>query len=63
MDPTTFKIGKQGFVIVPRRRYEQLTRAEEAQRDAAIAKKGRASFLGGKVRTVSHEQLKRKLGL
>ena len=37
MSLATFKIGKQEFVVVPRRRYEQLTRAEEDQKDAVIA--------------------------
>jgi len=63
MSLATFKIGKKEFVVVPRRRYDQLTRAEEDQKDAAIARKGRAAFLAGRVKTVSHAQLKRKLGL
>ena len=63
MSVTTFKIGKKEFVIVPRRRYDQLTRAEEDQRDAEIARKGRADFLSGKMKTISHEELKKKLGL
>jgi PHD/YefM family antitoxin component YafN of YafNO toxin-antitoxin module len=63
MSPTTFKIGKKEFVVVPRKRYEQLTRAEEDQRDAQIARKGREAFLSGKMKTISHDDLKRKLGL
>jgi hypothetical protein len=63
MAVTTFKIGKKEFVIVPRRRYEQLTRAEQDQKDAEIAQKGREAYLSGKVKTMSHEQVKRMLGV
>jgi hypothetical protein len=56
-------IGKKEFVVLPRRRYEQLTRAEQDQKDAEIARKGREAYLSGKVKAISHEQLKRKLGL
>ncbi len=63
MSLATFKIGKKEFVIVPRRRYNQLTRAEQDQIDAKIAEKGRQAYLSGKVKTISHEELKRKLGL
>lgn len=60
---TTFKIGKKEFVVLPRRRYDQLTRAEEDQRDAEIARKGREDWLSGKIKTITHEEFKRKLGL
>ena len=60
---TTFKIGKNEFVIVPRRRYSQLTRAEQDLKDAEIARKGREAFLSGKEKGISHGALKRKLGL
>ena len=63
MSVATFKIGKKEFVILPRRRYEQLTRAEQDQKDAEIARKGREAYLSGKVKTISHEEFKRKLGL
>jgi hypothetical protein len=59
----TFKIGKKEFVVNPRRRYEQLTRAEQDRKDAEIASKGREAYLPGKMKTISHEELKRKLGL
>lgn len=60
---TTFKIGKKEFVVLPRRRYDQLTRAEQDERDARIAQKGREQYLSGKMKTVSLEEVKRKLGL
>jgi hypothetical protein len=60
---TTFKIGKQEFVVLPRKRYNQLTRAEEDRRDAEIARKGREAFLSGKMKTVSLEEARRKWGV
>jgi hypothetical protein len=63
MPLTTFKIGKQEFVIVPRRRYDQLTRAERDQKDSEIARKGREAYLSGKVKPITHEELKRRLGV
>ncbi len=63
MSLATFKIKKREFVVVPRRRYEQLTRAEQDQKDAEIARKGREAFFAGKLKTISHEALKRKLDL
>jgi hypothetical protein len=63
MAQTTFKIGKQEFVVLPRRRYNQLTRAEEDQRDAEIARRVREAFLSGKMKTVSLEEARRKWGV
>jgi hypothetical protein len=63
MPLTTFKIGKNEFVVLPKRRYEQLTRAERDQKDAEIARKGREDYLSGKVKAISHDELKRRLGL
>ncbi len=63
MSVPTFKIGKREFVVVPRRRYEQLTRAEQDQKDAEIARKGREDFLAGKLKTISLEEARRKWGV
>ncbi len=63
MSLTTFKIGKKEFVVIPRKRYDQLSRAEQDQRDAEVASKGREAFLAGKMKTITHEEFKRKLGL
>jgi hypothetical protein len=60
---TTFKIGKKEFVVLPRKRYNQLTRAEEDRRDAEIARRGREAFLSGKMKTVSLEEARRKWGV
>ena len=63
MPLTTFKIGKSEFVVLPRRRYEQLTRAERDQKDAEIARKGLEDYRSGKVKAITHDELKRRLGL
>jgi hypothetical protein len=63
MSVATFKIGGKEYVVVPRSRYEQLTRAEQDQRDAEIARKARRAYEAGKMKTITHEQLKRRLGL
>jgi PHD/YefM family antitoxin component YafN of YafNO toxin-antitoxin module len=63
MSLTTFKIGKKEFVIVPRRRYNQLTRAEQDQRDAEIARKGLADFNSGKMKTITLEEARKKWGV
>jgi PHD/YefM family antitoxin component YafN of YafNO toxin-antitoxin module len=62
MSLASFKIGKKEFVVIPRKRYEQLSRAEEDQRDAEIARKARKTFLSGKMKTITHDEVKRKLG-
>ena len=63
MSLTTFKIGKKELVVLPRKRYDQLSRAEEDQRDAEIARKGREAFLSGKMKTISLEEARRKWGV
>jgi hypothetical protein len=63
MTVATFKIGKREFVIVPRRRYEQLTRAEQEQKDAEIARKGREDWLSGKIKAIPLEQARRGWGV
>ena len=63
MSLTTFKIGKKEFVVVPRREYDILTRLERDAKDAEIARKGREAYESGKMKTISHADLVRKLGL
>jgi hypothetical protein len=63
MSVATFKIGKKEFVVIPRRRYEQLTRAEQDLKDAEIARKGWEDYTAGRMKAISLEELKRKLGL
>lgn len=63
MATATFKIGKKEFVIIPRRRYEQLTQAEQDQKDAEIARKGLEAYHTGKIKPISLEQARRKWGV
>jgi hypothetical protein len=63
MPLTTFKIGKREFVILSKRRYQQLIRAEQDQMDAEVARKGREDWLSGKMKTFTLEQVRRKLGV
>jgi hypothetical protein len=63
MSVATFKIGRKEYVVVPRERYEQLTRVEQDAIDSEIARKGRRAYESGKMKTITHEQLKRRLRL
>ena len=63
MSVATFKLGGKEYVVVPRKRYEQLTRAEQDAIDSEIARKGRKAYESGKMKPITHEQLKRRLGL
>jgi hypothetical protein len=58
-----FKVGSREYVIISRRRYDQLIRAERDLKDAEIAGAGREAYLSGKVKAISHERLRRKLGV
>jgi hypothetical protein len=63
MSLATFKIGKKEFVVVPRKRFDQLTRAEQDQKDAEIARKGREVFLRGNVKPIPLADARRKWGV
>ena len=63
MSVATFKIGKKEFVVVPKRRYEQMSRAEQDQKDSEMVRKAREQWQAGKLKTITHEELKLKLGL
>ena len=63
MSLTTLKIGKKEFVVIPRKRYDQLSRVEEDQRDAEIARQGREAFLAGNMKTIPLEEARRKWGV
>jgi len=63
MSLSTFKIGKKEFVVVPRKRYDELSRAEEDRRDAEIARKGRKAFSSGKMKTIPLSEARRKWGV
>jgi hypothetical protein len=63
MSLATFKIGKREYVVVPKKRYEQLTQAEQDRMDAEMARKGRQAYLSGKIKTVSLAEARRKWGV
>lgn len=63
MPLTTFKVGKREFVVIARRVYDQLTRAERDQKDARIAEKGMQAYLSGKVKGIPLSQARRKWGV
>jgi hypothetical protein len=60
MSVATFKIGRKEYVVVPRKRYEQLTRAEQDAIDSEIARKGRAAYLSGKLKPIPFEKARRR---
>lgn len=60
MSVATFKLNGKEYVVVPRKRYEQLTRAEQDALDSEIARKGRAAYLAGKLKTIPLEKARRR---
>jgi hypothetical protein len=63
MSVATFKIGKKEFVVLPKRRYEQLTRAEQDQKDAEIVQKAREDYEAGKLKTIPLAEARRRWGV
>jgi hypothetical protein len=63
MSLTTFKIGRKEFVVIPRKRYDELSQAEANRRDAEIARKGPKAFLSGKLKPIPLEETRRKWGV
>lgn len=63
MPLASFKVGKKEFVVIPRRRYEQLTRAEQDQKDAEIARKGVEAIESGKAKPIPLDQARRRWGV
>ena len=62
-DTTCLMINGKEYVLVPRRRYDQLTRQEQDRLDARVGEKGRRDYLSGRTKTISHEELKARPGL
>jgi hypothetical protein len=58
---STLKVRGREYVLVPLRQYERLTAAEADRRDAARAHKALSQFRAGKFKTLSHEEVKRRL--
>lgn len=63
MSVASFKIGRKEYVVVPRKRYEQLTRAEQDMLDARIAEKANAAYRAGKLKTIPLETARRRWGV
>lgn len=63
MTVARFKVGKKEFVVLPARRYDQLTRAEQDQKDAEIARKADEAYRAGKLKTVPLRDAARKWGV
>jgi hypothetical protein len=61
MTHATLKMNGQEFVLVPKAEFRRLT--EQDRRDGALAAATLKKWHDGKLHTVSHAQLKRKLGL
>jgi len=61
--PQFVELAGKEYVLVSRRRYQQLTRAERDQRDAEIARKGSEAYRSGKMKTVSLEEARKKWGV
>jgi len=63
MNLATLKLSGKDYVVLPRKRYEQLAAVEEDQRDAAQARKLLARYRAGRLKTISHDKVKKKLGI
>ena len=61
MDHATLKMNGQEFVLVPKAEFRRLTAQD--QRDSALVAATMKKWREGKLRTISHAQLKRELGL
>ena len=57
----TLRMNGKEFVLVPKQEFRAM--AEQDRRDAQKVRQAVASFRAGKLRTVSHEQLKKRLGI
>ena len=57
----TLKMDGKEFVLVPKKDFRRLI--EEDRRDARKADRAVSLFKAGKLRTISHADLKRSLGL
>ncbi|MCL2700718.1 MAG: hypothetical protein FWE88_03375 [Phycisphaerae bacterium] len=61
MAHATLKMNGEEFVLVPKAEFRRLTAQD--RRDSALAASTLKKWKEGKLRVISHEQLKRKLGL
>ena len=61
MAHATLRMNGRQYVLVPKDEYRKLTSRDQMDAELAIASLNK--WRAGKLRTVSHAQLKRKLGL
>jgi hypothetical protein len=63
MSITTLKLGGKDYVVIPRRRYEQLTRAEQDIKDAQLARKVVGDIRAGRMKTIPLEEARKGWGV
>jgi hypothetical protein len=63
MNVTTVKLNGKEYVVVPKRRYEQLTRAEQDKKDAQLARKLMGNTRAGRTRTIPLEEARKAWGV
>jgi hypothetical protein len=61
--PQEVELAGKKYYLVPKRMYEELTRAERDQRDAEIARKASEAYRAGKLKTVSLQAARKKWGV
>jgi hypothetical protein len=63
MAVASLKLSGREYVVVPRKEYDRLAAAQEDRRSAARAAKALARLRSGKLKTISHAEVKRQLGI
>ena len=63
MSVATLKLAGKEYVVKSRKRYEQLLRAEEDMIESRIAQEATEAYLAGKLKTISLEDVTRRLGM
>ncbi len=61
MSYATLRMNGREYMLVPKSEFQRMT--AEDKRDSATAGRALARFRAGKLKTVSHAALKRRLGL
>jgi PHD/YefM family antitoxin component YafN of YafNO toxin-antitoxin module len=63
MNVTTMKLNGKEYVVIPKRRYEQLTRAERDKKDTALVRKVMGDIRAGRTRTIPLEEARKAWGV
>ena len=63
MSVTTMKLDGKEYVVIPKRRYEQLTRAEQDKKDAALVRKVMGDIRAGRTKTIPLEEARKAWGV